>query len=132
MHCNNSTRACYKISCTVTKTMLDTTRLTQAHHQIKGRDLPYFTSVLLTWEGTLAAGQDPKHEVGHPEGEEDDGVTEDQGQHHHQDHGPCKHCMVKVWTRKDCLNSCWYLFVYHFLYPTPMIFSSPNHLQISI
>ena len=49
------------------------------------------TSVLLTREGALAAGENPEHEVGHPEGEEDDGVTEDQGQHQHQDDGPCKH-----------------------------------------
>ena len=36
-------------------------------------------------EGTLAAGEDPEHEVRHPEGEGDDGVTEDQSQqeNHH-------------------------------------------------
>ena len=49
------------------------------------------TSVLLTREGALAAREDPEHEVGHPEGEEDDGVTEDQGQHQHQHHGPCNY-----------------------------------------
>ena len=58
---------------------------------IKGMNLDFSTSVLLTREGALAAGEDPEHEVGHPEGEEDDGVTEDQGQHQHQDDGPCKH-----------------------------------------
>ena len=49
------------------------------------------TSVLLTREGALAAGQDPEHQVGHPEGEQDDGVTEHEGQHQHQDHGPWVH-----------------------------------------
>ena len=36
-------------------------------------------------EGTLAAGEDPEDEVGHPEGEGDDGVAEDQSQqeNHH-------------------------------------------------
>ena len=42
------------------------------------------TFVLVAGEGTLATGEDPEHEVGHPEGEGDDGVAEDESQH--QDH----------------------------------------------
>ena len=57
----------------------------------KRHELIFSTSVLLTREGALTAGQDPEHEVGHPEGEEDDGVTEDKGQHQHQDDGSCKY-----------------------------------------
>ena len=38
------------------------------------------TLVLLAREGALAAGQDPEDKVGHPEGEGDDGVAEEDGQ----------------------------------------------------
>ena len=40
----------------------------------------------MTGEGTLAAGEDPEDEVGHPEGEADDGVAKDEGEnkHHHR------------------------------------------------
>ena len=48
----------------------------------------YFTSVLLTRERALAAGEDPEYEVGHPECEDDDGVAEHQGEDQDQDHGP--------------------------------------------
>ena len=41
------------------------------------------TSILVAWEGTLATRQYPEHEVGHPEGEADDGVAEDEGENKH-------------------------------------------------
>ena len=48
------------------------------------------TFVLLAGEGALAAGEDPEHQVGHPEGEADDGVAEEDRQHAHHDHPPCR------------------------------------------
>ena len=47
------------------------------------------TFVLLAGEGALAAGEDPEHQVGHPEGEADDGVAEEDRQHAHHDHPTC-------------------------------------------
>ena len=48
------------------------------------------TFVLLAGEGALAAGEDPEHQVGHPEGEADDGVAEEDRQHAHYKHPPCR------------------------------------------
>ena len=48
------------------------------------------TFVLLAGEGALAAGEDPEHQVGHPEGEADDGVAEEHRQHAHHDHPTCR------------------------------------------
>ena len=42
------------------------------------------TLVLLAWKGTLAPREDPEDQVGHPEGEGDDGVAEEDGQQKYQ------------------------------------------------
>ena len=48
------------------------------------------TFVLLAGEGALAAGEDPEHQVGHPEGEAYDGVAEEDRQHAHHNHPTCR------------------------------------------
>ena len=40
--------------------------------------------ILMAREGALTAGQDPEDKVGHPEGEGDDGVAEEDGQKKYQ------------------------------------------------
>ena len=37
------------------------------------------TSVLMTWDGTLETGQDPKHDDEDPGGEENQGLARDAG-----------------------------------------------------